>query len=1053
MRWPTALATSLVIFTGVTAVGATLAIRGQKTLRLERQAAAVALAKGNAEAIEQRLSTARAATHALAGIVTRDPTVPDFDTVAAEMVGLYPEIESVQLQPEGVVRDVYPLAGNERAIGYDVLHDPLHAAICEETIAARRPTLEGPVPLRQGGIGVIVRMPVFLRGGAGEERFWGFTATVLRLEPLIRSAGLDGLERQGFAWSLSRAESEGTFAAGGGALADPVRVDVSVPNGEWTLALAPRLGWTTRGTLPVEVAGAALVAAIIAALAYRALRQPELLERLVRERTDALDRALRQREALLDGIPDPAWLKDRERRYIAVNEALARLAGVPAHAIVGRRHDEVFGASASVDTHDDEALARGEALISEEAVSGVDGVSRVYEVAKRSFRDARGGVVGTVGIARDVSERLGAARALRECEERFRASERHLRAVLDSVSSFVWVLTPEGTLVEANHAALDAVGVAREGVVGLPFAETPWWPDASSRARLTAAVEHGRRGEASRFDVATRLAGGRGVVLDFSLSPMLDPHGRVTHLVPSATEITERARAEARTRDAHVALTALVESSPLAVLQLDRQGVVTGWNAVAERMFGWTAAEAVGSFIPTVQDADRGEFLGTLDALFGRGVWLSGAPRRRLRKDGSLVDVHVSVAPLLDASGGVREAVVYYVDMTEYRRLEEALRQSQKMEAVGQLAGGVAHDFNNLLTIINMHLQLVEEVLAPGDAVREDLREVQAASARATALTRQLLAFSRRQVMQPKVLDLDDAVAEMLKMLHRLLGEHIDLRVRAGGKLWPVRADPGQLEQVVMNLAVNARDAMPDGGTLTITTRNVALDDIFVRSHEGAALGEHVVLEVSDEGCGMDEETRARAFEPFFTTKPRGKGTGLGLAMVYGIVTQSGGFVDCETAPGRGTTFRVYLPRSAEDVAPAAASGPSAAALRGTQRVLLAEDDDAVRAVTARALRSYGYTVVEARDGNDALAAVERGADFDVLVSDLVMPDVSGAELVSRIRASGRDPAVLLVSGYTEDEYIRGGALPAGASFMTKPFSAVALAEKLREVVRAHGLA
>ncbi|HVI96652.1 MAG TPA: PAS domain S-box protein [Anaeromyxobacter sp.] len=994
MKGGAAVATSSVIFALVAGGGAATALGQRASLRAERRSAASARAHVTASSLEQQLNGARAATHALAAIVQRDPSIPDFDRVAAEMLTLYPGIATLQLLPGGVVRRVYPHDRSQAALGFDVLHDPVRGKWCEATIAARRAMVDGPVELRQGGRGLVVRMPVFMRDPGGEERFWGFTVALLKLDPLLRAAGVAALSGDGYGWTLSRAEPQGeAFANDGGPVADPVTANVYVPNGRWSLALAPRAGWSDGHLLAVQLGFALALAGIFAALAHRLLRQPEILEHLVKDRTEALDRAARQREALLNGIPAPAWLKDRDGRWIAVNEALTRLAGAPPHALVGRRHGEVFAKSGTVGAGNDEAvLARGEQLVVEEAVVGADGVERLFEVVKRPYRDARGEIVGTAGIARDVTDARRAERALRDSEERF-------RQVVENSDRVFWIAEAAPfRMLYVSEACERVYGVAREAVLADPAAFAQGvHPDDRATVEAVLAPPFARR-----VDVQYRVGDGAAGVrwARCRRFPVRDERGEIYRVAAIAEDVTEHRAMDERIRASERHLRSVLESSPLAVLQIDRRGVVTAWSSVAEHTFGWTAAEAIGRPIPVVPESDEEEFRATVGALFERGIPVSGLARRRRRKDGSTIDVHISIAPLLDAEGAVREAIVYYLDMTAYRRLEEALQQAQKMEAIGQLAGGVAHDFNNILTVIQMHVQLIEGEIAEGSPEREDLQEVRAAAARAGALTRQLLAFSRRQVMQPKVLDLDLVVNDMLKMLHRLIGEDIDLRVRTASRLWPVRADPGQLEQVVMNLAVNARDAMPGGGVLTITTRNVVLDDAFAWSHHGAAAGEHVVLEVADTGCGMDEATRARAFEPFFTTKPRGKGTGLGLAMVYGIVTQSGGYVDCESAPGRGTTVRVHLPRCRTAAEAPLAGGEHELALRGTQRVLLAEDDDAVRAVTARALRAYGYTVIEARDGTEALAALAAGAAIDVLVSDLVMPDLSGAELVARVRAA-----------------------------------------------------
>src|SRR6267378_3665090 len=388
-------------------------------------------------------------------------------------------------------------------------------------------------------------------------------------------------------------------------------------------------------------------------------------------------------------------------------------------------------------------------------------------------------------------------------------------------------------------------------------------------------------------------------------------------------------------------------------------------------------------------------------------------------------------------------------DVTEQRHLEEQFRQSQKMEAVGQLAGGIAHDFNNLLTAILGNTQLLLRELPPGDSKRGDVEEIRKASERAASLTRQLLAYSRRQMLQPEVLDLNGVVAEMDRMLRRLIGEHIALVTVLAPQLGSVRADPNQLEQVIVNLAVNARDAMPDGGKLTIETANVELDETFAQAHLGSVPGSYAMLAVTDTGSGMDATVRAHLFEPFFTTKEVGKGTGLGLATVYGIVKQSDGYISVYSEAGHGSSFKIYLPRIATPVGSAAGpqkGGPA----RGTETVLVVEDEPAVLSLSRRALEAQGYLVLAASDAAAALRVVERhGGMIHLLLTDVVMPGLSGRELADQLAGQRPGIRVLYMSGYPGDAVVQHGTLPAGSAFLQKPFSPDGLARKVRDVLDA----
>ena len=387
-------------------------------------------------------------------------------------------------------------------------------------------------------------------------------------------------------------------------------------------------------------------------------------------------------------------------------------------------------------------------------------------------------------------------------------------------------------------------------------------------------------------------------------------------------------------------------------------------------------------------------------------------------------------------------------DITPRRQLEEQLRQSQKMEAIGRLAGGIAHDFNNVLTAILGYSQMLLTDLPDGDLRREDIQEIEHAANRAATLTRQLLAFSRRQVLQPQVLDLNELVDNLDKFLRRLLGEDVDLRVSLSPGLWLVSADSGQMEQVIMNLAVNARDAMPTGGKLTVETANVVLDAAYAQRHIAVTPGEYVMLAVSDTGTGMDEETQARIFEPFFTTKSSGKGTGLGLSTVYGIVKQSGGNIWVYSEIGRGTTFKVYLPREAGAGAPPPKARTEPTDLRGTEVILLVEDEDPVRTLAAKVLRSLGYQVMEAKLGREAVTiANTHDGKIDLLLTDVVMPEYSGAELARKLGETRPHLRVLYMSGYTDEAIIHHGVLASNIAYLQKPFTPDVLATKVKEVL------
>jgi signal transduction histidine kinase/ActR/RegA family two-component response regulator len=431
---------------------------------------------------------------------------------------------------------------------------------------------------------------------------------------------------------------------------------------------------------------------------------------------------------------------------------------------------------------------------------------------------------------------------------------------------------------------------------------------------------------------------------------------------------------------------------------------------------------------------------------------MSVAEYRFRCRDGTLRWLHDQKRLLRDDRGQPVEIVGSWLDVTERKALEEQYRQAQKMEAIGRLAGGIAHDFNNLLTVVLGYSELALEVLDSEDPLREYVGEINAAGTRGASLTRQLLAFSRRQLLVPRVIDFNVLLDEMGKMLRHLIGEDIDLVVRTAPDLWSVKVDPGQMEQVLMNLVVNSRDAMPRGGMLTIESANVELDQSYLDAHPQAHPGEHIRISVSDTGCGMDAATRARIFEPFFTTKDVDKGTGLGLATVYGIVTQSGGHIEVYSEPGVGTTFKIYIPRERDGILQTKQTALPAGAPRGTETVLLVEDSDGVRSLARLALERSGYRVLEAGHPHEALQILQDCLEpVHIMVTDVVMPEMSGRELAEKLAPDWPGLKVLFISGYTDDAVVRHGILEEGMPFLQKPFTPDALARKVRETLDRKG--
>jgi PAS domain S-box-containing protein len=659
----------------------------------------------------------------------------------------------------------------------------------------------------------------------------------------------------------------------------------------------------------------------------------------------------------------------------------------------------------------------------------------IHAVMKREGADGAGRLVGTV---QDVTEH-------RRADDRLRASEESYRRIIETTSEGVWLSDAAFETTFVNQRMADMLGFTREEMIG---EDALRFVCHEGRAGATGRLARRRQGEAQTFTNEYLRKDGTTCWALAKTNALIDDRGEFAGTVALLTDTTEqRGFEEARDR-----LAAIVESSEDAIVSVGLDGAITSWNLGAERLYQYSATEALGASIFVIVPPSRlAEERGVLDRVM-RGEVVRQYETERRRKDGSAVEVAVTISPIRDAAGAVVAVAKIARDLTaqrgaeaSHRKLEEQFRQAQKMEAVGRLAGGVAHDFNNVLSVILSYADLALDDLKPGDPMRDDMGEIRTAGRRASELTRQLLAFSRQQVLQPQVLDLDASVTGMGRMLRRLIGEDVELTLVAAGGLGRVLADPGQIEQVVMNLAVNARDAMPDGGKLTIETVNVELDATYVSGHVGVVPGRYVMMAVSDTGTGMDAATRARIFEPFFTTKAVGKGTGLGLATVFGIVQQSGGHVGVYSEPGHGSVFKVYFPRTDKAPAMSHAAGPPEA-LHGSETILLVEDEAQVRAVASSILRRHGYRVLEASNGVDAQVISDGFAtEIHLLLTDVVMPQMSGRKLAEKLAPRRAEMRVLYASGYTDDAIVHHGVLAEGVAFLQKPFTPESLSRKVRQ--------
>ncbi len=743
-------------------------------------------------------------------------------------------------------------------------------------------------------------------------------------------------------------------------------------------------------------------------------------------------------EQILNCIADPVFVRDERHRMVLVNDAECALAGRPRAELLGRSDDELLPREQweRFWREDDHVIATGEGCASEDEIPDAQGNVRTYITQKTRFVDAAGNRF-VVGVLRDITQRKRAERAVQ-------AAKDYAEKLIETANAMVVGLDAEGHISVFNQAAERITGYTRAELEG-----RNWFEVVVPRERYPQVWEEFGRlndgGLPGEFEnpILTKSGEERQVVWR---NAVLARPGEPQSTISFGIDVTGRRRAEAELRRSEERYRRFFQHDVAGTYVSTPEGRILDCNQAFARILGYDSAEEVQRIDASSRYPEPGSRQEFLDGLRARRAF-DRHETSYCRKDGSRVHVLESVVGVFDAQGELVEIQGHLIDDTDRRNAQEQLRLAQRMESVGRLAGGIAHDFNNVLTVIMGSAEMIRRRVPADHPACRSADDIRKAAGRAASLTRQLLAYSRQQVLQPRVLDLGAVVAEMESMLRQLLGAGIEIITAPTATVARVKADLGQLQQVILNLVINARDAMPGGGTITIEIAEAELDESYAVGRGWAFRpGRYVRLTVADTGCGMDAATRARVFDPFFTTKAAGKGTGLGLATVYGIVKQSGGHIDIESEPGQGATCRIHLPCVDEALAgPGPAAGTPG---RGTETVLVVEDEELVRKVICETLTAAGYAVLEAGSAGEALVlAAKHAGGIALLVTDLVMPGRSGHELVARMGELRPDTAVLCVSGYADQTVVQSGHLGTETPFLQKPFTPDALLLKGREIL------
>lgn len=986
-----------------------------------------------------------------------------FNLLAEQAITRTPQIRNIALAPDDTISLVYPLKDNEKVLGLRYSTIPEQYLTVQQARISRQPLLSGPHRLVQGGMGLILRSPVFTRQAtpaSPADHYWGLVSIVINLDTIIEAGGISAAT--GIDIAIRRDDTG--MAHDGHIWGDPaiffhqpVTMTVKVPGSAWQLAAIRKGGWprsspTDSGIFYVGLVNTLLLAIFSWVLVNRHLllrrRNRELQKEIMERNRAEVDLRLSEQKyaSIFQLMPDMVGISRlTDGCFLEVNKGFERLTGWTAEEVVGRTSTELglwlpeVRARAIEMVRAEGRLENSEFMLCTKSGEQRDALMYLIPIGVRDEECL-------YFMVRDVTELNQSRFAL----EKERAN---LRNLLQTVPALIWMKDPAGVYLFCNARFERFFGAREQDILGrtdYDFVDTNLADFFRDHDRKAIAAG----GPSTNEEWVTYADDGHRELLETTKAPVFDARGGLIGVLGIARDITAHRQAEDALRDERLRFQGLVDSIDGIVWEADAETFTfTFVSRQAERLLGYPTEEWLhpGFWLEHLHPDDREQA-----AAYCHDAILRCEDHefdyRFIARDGRVLWLH-DIVTVVTENGTPRWVRGVMIDISatreaaaEKEKLQAQLLQAQKMEAIGRLASGVAHDFNNKLTAIFGYAELARDKGATSERYRDYLGQIIMAATQSRDITRQLLAFSRQELIAPRTLKLNDLIVDVRKGMGRFIGEDISFELELAPDLWPVCMDPSQVDQIIMNLVVNARDAMADGGRLTIASANVNVSETEALQSPDAEPGDYVQITVSDTGCGMDRQTLQHIFEPFFTTKEQGKGTGLGLATIYGIVTQNRGFVLVDSKPGEGTRFRIHLPRAAgetEKDAPVEQADPPP--LHGT--ILLVEDDETVRFLTGEILEHAGYRTVMAASAQEALEAFDSLKTIDLLITDLIMPEMNGRELAAKLQEISPGLPTLFMSGYTADIISREGILESGINFIQKPFEQRTLLNKIHGII------